>query len=227
MTFKDEADEVIKLPASKLPELPKVFDAQLLGVDDICTLEEVNKAALLHTVRVRYGKQQVYSRVARILIAVNPFQNLPIYGAQYLQRYKSSPDSMELPPHIYAVGLDAVNGLRRGDGKNQAVLISGESGAGKTESTKLVLSFISEAFSGGDSGPGIQDKIMQTNPVLESFGNAMTVRNNNSSRFGKWLQMTVSPSLTIQSCTVTDYLLELTRVCSQGSKERNTTSFFS
>lgn len=226
MTFKDEADEVIKLPASKLPELPKVFDAQLLGVDDICTLEEVNKAALLHTVRVRYGKQQVYSRVARILIAVNPFQNLPIYGAQYLQRYKSSPDSMELPPHIYAVGLDAVNGLRRGDGKNQAVLISGESGAGKTESTKLVLSFISEAFSGGDSGPGIQDKIMQTNPVLESFGNAMTVRNNNSSRFGKWLQMTVSPSLTIQSCTVTDYLLELTRVCSQGSKERNYHIFF-
>jgi len=226
VTFKDESDELVKLPAAKLPECPKVFDAQLLGVDDICTLEEVNKAALLHTVRVRYGKQQVYSRVARILIAVNPFQNLPIYGAQYLQRYRSSPDSMELPPHIYAVGLDAVNGLRRGDGKNQAVLISGESGAGKTESTKLVLSFISEAFSGGDSGPGIQDKIMQTNPVLESFGNAMTVRNNNSSRFGKWLQMTVSPSLTIQSCTVTDYLLELTRVCSQGSKERNYHIFF-
>lgn len=226
VTFKDDIGEVLKVPAAKLPELPKVFDAQLLGVDDICTLEEVNKAALLHTVRVRYGKQQVYSRVARILIAVNPFQNLPIYGAQYLQRYRSSADSMELPPHIYAVGLDAVNGLRRGDGKNQAVLISGESGAGKTESTKLVLSFISEAFSGADSGPGIQDKIMQTNPVLESFGNAMTVRNNNSSRFGKWLQMTVSPSLSIESCTVTDYLLELTRVCSQGSKERNYHIFF-
>eukprot|EP00437_Effrenium_voratum_P048200 CAMPEP_0181535406 /NCGR_PEP_ID=MMETSP1110-20121109/74238_1 /TAXON_ID=174948 /ORGANISM="Symbiodinium sp., Strain CCMP421" /LENGTH=1595 /DNA_ID=CAMNT_0023666783 /DNA_START=55 /DNA_END=4840 /DNA_ORIENTATION=+ len=187
VTFKDNEEQVVNIPVAKLPELPKVFDAQLLGVDDICTLEEVNQA---------------------------------------LERYRSCNDSMELPPHIYSVGLDAVSGLRRGDGKNQAVLISGESGAGKTESTKLVLSFISEALSGTDSGPGIQDKIMQTNPVLESFGNAMTVRNNNSSRFGKWLQMTVSASLAIESCTVTDYLLELTRVCSQGSKERNYHIFF-
>eukprot|EP00439_Symbiodinium_sp_Y106_P042152 s1581_g5.t1 len=247
-SFQDDDGQAITQPVRMMPEMPKVFDAQLLGaprvrqysarpanpeipnifsegVDDICTLEEVNQAALLHTVRVRYSKTQVYTRVARIMIAVNPFQSLPIYASNYLQRY--------------AVGLDAVAGLRRGDGKNQAVLISGESGAGKTESTKLVLSFISEAFSGGSSGAGIQDgsvlggsrmvetdKIMQTNPVLESFGNAMTVRNNNSSRFGKWLQMTVSSSLAVESCTVTDYLLELTRVCSQGSKERNYHIFF-
>jgi len=225
-SFQDDDGQAITQPVQKMPEMPKVFDAQLLGVDDICTLEEVNQAALLHTVRVRYSKTQVYTRVARIMIAVNPFQSLPIYASNYLQRYSAAADSMELPPHIYAVGLDAVAGLRRGDGKNQAVLISGESGAGKTESTKLVLSFISEAFSGGSSGAGIQDKIMQTNPVLESFGNAMTVRNNNSSRFGKWLQMTVSSSLAVESCTVTDYLLELTRVCSQGSKERNYHIFF-
>lgn len=222
--FKDEAGEALSVPAKDVPACPKVHDAQLVGVDNICTLEEVNEGALLHAVKVRYLKTQVYTRVARILIAVNPFQSLPIYSGQYLEKYRRAPESMDLPPHVFGIGLDAVNGLRRGDGKNQAVLISGESGAGKTESTKLILSYITDAVGGGSGG--IQDRIMQTNPILESFGNAMTVRNNNSSRFGKWLQMTVNSSLTIQSCTVTDYLLELTRVNQQGPKERNYHVFF-
>eukprot|EP00930_Biecheleria_cincta_P038191 TRINITY_DN26242_c0_g1_i1.p1 TRINITY_DN26242_c0_g1~~TRINITY_DN26242_c0_g1_i1.p1 ORF type:complete len:1684 (-),score=375.50 TRINITY_DN26242_c0_g1_i1:457-5508(-) len=222
-TFEGLDNQVLVQPVSKLPEFFKVVDAQLLGVDDIASLEEVHQAAVLHTVRVRFERQLVYTRVARILIAVNPFQALTIYGSAILDKYRTAADSLDQPPHVFGVGHDAIAGLRREGARNQAVLISGESGAGKTETTKLVLSFISEAFGGSGS---IQDKIMQTNPVLEAFGNAKTVRNNNSSRFGKWLQVNVSPSLSINSCTVTDYLLELTRVNSQNASERNYHIFF-
>jgi len=206
-----------------------VYDAQLEGVDNICALEHVSQAAVLHTLRTRYLRESplIYTRVARIMMAVNPFQSLPIYSEATMQRYMDAHDAMELEPHIFAVGHDALRGLRSSQQRNQAVLISGESGAGKTESTKLVLSFMSEALTGASGGVrGIQDKIMQINPVLESFGNAMTVRNNNSSRFGKWLQVIVSNGCAIKSCSVTDYLLELTRVCKQGPNERSYHVFF-
>lgn len=212
----------IVIPEAQAKNLDKVQQAQLDGVDNLCKLEAINKAALLHTLRVRYGRKEVYTRVARILIAVNPFQPLSIYSSQYVDEYMKAADSLELEPHVYGIGLDAMHGLRRGD-HNQAVLISGESGAGKTESTKLVLAYMAEALMGHD---GMHDQVLQTNPILEAFGNAMTVRNNNSSRFGKWLEMSVSPSSKILGCSVTDYLLETTRVCMQGEKERNYHIFF-
>lgn len=170
-------------------------------------------------------------------------------------RYLGATSTMDLPPHIYALGLHAVKGLQQHGGTSQVVLISGESGAGKTESAKLVMSYISEALGSSrnlqrrdsrprysvaadtarrrsrysvvdPAKPSIQDKIIQTNPILEAFGNAMTVRNNNSSRFGKWTQMIISPNMAIQGCSVTDYLLEVTRVCGCGEKERNYHIFF-
>jgi len=220
--FKTDDGAVVTVPGPQAATLYKVHESHLLGIDNICALDNVTEGALLHTVRVRYARKEIYTRVARILIAVNPFQSMSIYTSAYADRYKEANDSMELEPHVYGVGLDAVLAMRRGM-RNQAVLISGESGAGKTESTKLVLSFTAEAISG--SG-GIQEKIMQTSPVLEAFGNAMTVRNNNSSRFGKWLEMTVSKTQQIDGCSVTDYLLEVTRVCSQGPNERNYHIFF-
>eukprot|EP00929_Paragymnodinium_shiwhaense_P007738 TRINITY_DN111650_c0_g1_i1.p1 TRINITY_DN111650_c0_g1~~TRINITY_DN111650_c0_g1_i1.p1 ORF type:complete len:1685 (+),score=409.16 TRINITY_DN111650_c0_g1_i1:39-5057(+) len=222
--FADDSGEVTVLPVSQLSQLHKVLDSQLLGVDNVCALEEVCPAALLHTVRARFARQLVYTRVSRILIAVNPFKMLNIYSSRDVDNYSKGMDSMDLPPHIFGIGLDAVNGLRKTD-SSQAVLISGESGAGKTESTKLVLRYVSEAI--GSSGGGIQDKVTQTNPVLEAFGNAMTVRNNNSSRFGKWLEMGCErQSMKLVDCSVTDYLLELTRVCVPGEKERNYHIFF-
>uniref|UniRef100_A0A7S4SFA2 Myosin motor domain-containing protein n=1 Tax=Alexandrium monilatum TaxID=311494 RepID=A0A7S4SFA2_9DINO len=222
--FKDPDQKQVTCPNDKVDTLPKVSQAQLVGVENICTLDEVNEAAVLHCVRTRYGKEIIYTNVAKILIAVNPFKQLPIFSAQRLEKYLKGTDSADLPPHIYGTGLDAIAGLRRGDKKNQAVFISGESGAGKTESTKLVLSYVAEALGGSEGG--IQDKIMRTNPILEAFGNAMTVRNNNSSRFGKWLQMMVTGSMKVKGCAVVDYLLELTRVCNQGEKERNYHVFF-
>mmetsp|Transcript_66237 Transcript_66237/g.175467 ORF Transcript_66237/g.175467 Transcript_66237/m.175467 type:complete len:1736 (-) Transcript_66237:104-5311(-) len=212
----------IVLPAGSLSGLAKVQDVQLVGVNNICTLPEVTPASMLHTVRVRYVQKQIYTTVSKILIAVNPFQSLNIYSSQYQNKYMAGKDSLDLDPHVYGVGLDAVAGLRQGL-RDQAVLISGESGSGKTETTKLILSYIASAISG--SG-GIEEQILRTNPVLESFGNAMTVRNNNSSRFGKWLEISVTNSMNIGGCSVTDYLLELTRVCKQGAQERNYHIFF-
>jgi len=224
VTFKDDNENELVFPAKELPGFPKVSESQLIGVDNICSLEMVDKASLLHTVRVRYSKAMIYTRVARILIAVNPFQSLPLYSLQNMRKYAKAADSTELDPHVYGIGLDAVKNLQS-EKRSQAVLISGESGAGKTEATKLVLSFLAEALSSGGQR-GLQDQIMQTNPILEAFGNAMTVRNNNSSRFGKWLEISVSPTVKITGCSVTDYLLELTRVCTQEEMERNYHVFF-
>jgi len=222
--------EVVTYDAVGLGALAQVEDQQLEGVDDICSLHTVHEAALLHSARIRYSRQQIYTRVSRILIALNPFAALPIYSADCLRLYASARDSLDLPPHIFGTGHDALRGLREGF-RDQAIVISGESGAGKTESAKLLLSYVAEvvkAEAGGHveadgAGPGmhgVEEKVMRTNPVLEAFGNAMTVRNNNSSRFGKWLDMRFAATMGMLGCRVTSYLLEVTRVCSQVQGER-------
>lgn len=216
--------EIIVIPSSKLQSLSKVDDAQLEGVDDVCSLAMVHAGALLHTVRVRYLKQLIYTRVQRILISLNPFAPLPIYSHKYLDQYTSATDSIDLPPHIFGIGADAMKGLREGY-RDQAVVISGESGAGKTESAKLIMSFVAEAVACSGKG-GVEERAMQTNPVLEAFGNAMTVRNNNSSRFGKWLDMQFTSTMQLQGAHITHYLLETTRVCSQAQGERSYHIFF-
>jgi len=203
--------------------LAPVHDEQLAGVEDICTLSVVNDGAMLFTVRSRYLDQQTYTNVGRILIAVNPFAPLPIYSKEHMDRYAFCANPADLPPHIYGLGQDALRGLRDGS-RDQAILISGESGAGKTESAKLVLSYVAEALK-GESG-GVEERILLTSPVLEAFGNAMTVRNNNSSRFGKWLDMQFSSALTVNGCSLTSYLLEVTRVCAQAEGERGFHIFF-
>eukprot|EP00929_Paragymnodinium_shiwhaense_P045579 TRINITY_DN2326_c0_g1_i1.p1 TRINITY_DN2326_c0_g1~~TRINITY_DN2326_c0_g1_i1.p1 ORF type:complete len:1588 (-),score=461.47 TRINITY_DN2326_c0_g1_i1:476-5137(-) len=221
-TLEDEAGERLEVSRSKLKETSCSVQAdQLAGVDDICSLAAVTEGALLHTVRIRYSKKQIYTRVARTLIAVNPFEALNIYDSTCLEKFMSATDSVLLPPHIFAIGQDAILGLRTSS-KNQAVLISGESGAGKTESAKLILSYVSGAVRCSDKGGvgGVEDSVLRTNPVLEAFGNAMTVRNNNSSRFGKWIDMRFSRNFEILGCSLTSYLLEVTRVCRQAEGER-------
>jgi myosin heavy subunit len=220
--YMSEHGEQIEVAQKDVEALQRVSDDQLSGIDNVCNLSDVNEAAVLNTCRVRYMRKEIYTRVARIVIAVNPFQTLNIYSSTFLDKYGKAADSMDLDPHVYGVGLDAVNGLRR-SGANQAILISGESGAGKTETTKLVLSFVASTIPGVR---GIEDKIQQTSPILEAFGNAMTVRNNNSSRFGKWLELAISRTFTILGCSITDYLLELTRVTGQGAGERGFHVFF-
>ncbi|CAK0911324.1 unnamed protein product [Prorocentrum cordatum] len=217
--------EVIRHPAQDLPALEHVHDQQLDGVDDVCSLGAVSEAALLHTVRTRYSRQLMYTRVSRILIAVNPFCPQECDAEQHGSGYcEFGLDTLD------TCGTDVRDGVQDG-ARDQAIVISGESGAGKTESAKLLLSYVASAVrSGGGAdagarGAGVEEKVMQTNPVLEAFGNAMTVRNNNSSRFGKWLDMLLSAS-GMRGCRITSYLLEVTRVCGQAQGERGFHIFF-
>eukprot|EP00929_Paragymnodinium_shiwhaense_P020158 TRINITY_DN13523_c0_g5_i1.p1 TRINITY_DN13523_c0_g5~~TRINITY_DN13523_c0_g5_i1.p1 ORF type:complete len:1755 (+),score=575.37 TRINITY_DN13523_c0_g5_i1:63-5327(+) len=225
--YGTDSGETIELPASEVLE-PVSADNVLLGVNDVCTLDQITPATLLHSVRTRYERDDIYTNITRILVAVNPFKPLDIYEDQYLEQYRNASDAASLPPHIFGIAADVFSSLSTGGG-SQAVLISGESGAGKTESTKLVLLYMSSAFGsmGGGCDDGFEDKLLEINPILEAFGNAKTVRNNNSSRFGKWIEVSVRPDqMRVAAASVTDYLLEVTRVCAQGPGERNYHIFY-
>eukprot|EP00439_Symbiodinium_sp_Y106_P007835 s4195_g1.t1 len=176
LSLISEDGEALAWPVKDADSLEPVQDCQLDG--DVCTLPAVSEAALLHTLRVRYFRQEIYTRVARILISVNPFHPLPIYGKEWLLRYQEARDSRELPPHIYGIGHDALQGLSSGY-KDQAIVISGESGAGKTESAKFLLNFIAESVKGHSAevgAAGLEAEVVRTNPILEAFGNASTTR---------------------------------------------------
>lgn len=222
-----------KIAVKEADSLSRVHPDHYKGVNNICSLEDVTQAAVLSTVRTRYlltPAPKIYTAVSQILIALNPFQWLPIYSRQVMDRYLSAHEVSDLEPHIFTIGHYAVKGITADGGSSQVVLISGESGAGKTESAKLVLSYVSEALGEAtQSECPITEKIMRSNPILESFGNAMTVRNNNSSRFGKFVDVRVENyggKPVVTGCRIHDYLLEQTRVVKQGSGERNYHVFF-
>lgn len=222
--YKNDAGIEASFPRAEAETFPSCSDAQLQGADNIVTMDSVNPGALLHNVRQRFSKKVIYTAVADILIALNPFEPLSIYSSKHVDMYASGTD--QLPPHVYNIGSSAFRGLMD-YGTNQAILVSGESGAGKTESTKLVLSYIAEVSSSKqDSVSGIEQQILQVNPVLEAFGNAATTRNDNSSRFGKWIEVCFSPKMEIQGSRIYDYLLEVTRICHQNEGEGNYHIFY-
>mmetsp|Transcript_9650 Transcript_9650/g.18159 ORF Transcript_9650/g.18159 Transcript_9650/m.18159 type:complete len:1426 (-) Transcript_9650:410-4687(-) len=203
------------------------------GIDDMILLDVLNEAAILTNIQSRYAQQHIYTYVGPILLSVNPYQSLPVYGSDVLARYVDSRSKDANPPHLYQVAEAAFgNVLRRG--QNQAVLISGESGAGKTEATKVVLHYLTQRShqlcalqgSASDEGSVIQQRILDANPVLEAFGNATTIRNTNSSRFGKLFQVQYNDYGLIVGARLTKYLLEKSRVVSQAVNERNYHIFY-
>ncbi|CAJ1399737.1 unnamed protein product [Effrenium voratum] len=225
-TFGTEEGEAVEVAAGIISGLEEVHQQQVVGLDDVCCLDTVTKAALLHTIRARFNKQSVYTWVSRILLAVNPFQVLPLYSSEMLDKYRFAKEAHALPPHIFSIAADSVSNLQTSS-RDQAIVINGESGAGKTESAKLIMSFIAEATKpdGAEPSQSMQDKVLRTNPIMEAFGNAMTVRNNNSSRFVKWLSFFALDGR-LMGCEVQQYLLEDTRVCSVARGERSYHIFF-
>ena len=157
-----------------------------------------------------------------ILLSVNPFQPLPLYSPEQIETHSHPPLNKPLPPHVYDIAYSAFQELVT-DGTDQSILISGESGAGKTEATNPCLGFIAE-IAGSDSN--LEQRILQTNPILESFGNAKTVRNNNSSRFGKWIEVHFDNQNRICGASIECYLLEKSRVVGQQANERNFHIFY-
>ncbi|XP_031503221.1 myosin-6-like isoform X2 [Nymphaea colorata] len=205
---------------------PQDTEASPCGVDDMTKLAYLHEPGVLQNLRSRYDMNEIYTYTGNILIAVNPFRRLPhLYDSHMMEQYKGATFG-ELSPHPFAVA-DAAYRLMTHEGKSQSILVSGESGAGKTESTKMLMRYL--AYMGGTSaaeGRTVEQQVLESNPVLEAFGNAKTVRNNNSSRFGKFVEIQFDQRGRISGAAVRTYLLERSRVCQISDPERNYHCFY-
>ncbi|KAK3187746.1 hypothetical protein Dsin_027307 [Dipteronia sinensis] len=205
---------------------PKDAEFPSSGVDDMTKLAYLHEPGVLQNLRCRYDMNEIYTYTGNILIAVNPFRRLPhLYDSQTMEQYKGAAFG-ELSPHPFAVA-DSAYRLMINEGISQAILVSGESGAGKTESTKMLMCYL--AYMGGRTGTegrSVEQKVLESNPVLEAFGNAKTVRNNNSSRFGKFVELQFDERGRISGAAVRTYLLERSRVCQVSDPERNYHCFY-
>ena len=203
--------------------LAKVFPANpdiLEGAEDLTQLSYLNEPSILHDLHHRYGADDIYTRAGPVLIAVNPFKSVaPLYGPDVVAAYRAG---TAREPHVYRVASAAYDDMIR-HRKNQAVIISGESGAGKTETTKIAMGFLASV---GGGGAGVESRVLQTNPILEAFGNAKTLRNDNSSRFGKLIDIGFDRGGVITGASVQTYLLEKSRVTSQSEGERGYHVFY-
>ncbi|OWZ16661.1 Myosin [Phytophthora megakarya] len=193
------------------------------GIEDMTALNYLHEAAILYNVKKRFLMKLPYTYTGDICIAVNPYQWLPeLYSEQTQSQYLTKARD-ELPPHVYATSMASYNDMKRHE-VNQSILVSGESGAGKTETTKILMNHLA-SVAGGLNDYTIK-KIVEVNPLLESFGNAKTVRNDNSSRFGKFTQLQFDNAGILVGARCRTYLLEKTRVISHEEMERNYHIFY-
>nr|XP_011465975.1 PREDICTED: myosin-11 [Fragaria vesca subsp. vesca] len=215
-----------KMVANLSKIYPKDMEAPAGGVDDMTKLSYLHEPGVLENLKTRYELNEIYTYTGNILIAINPFQRLPhIYDSHMMQQYKGAPFG-ELSPHVFAVADVAYRAMIN-EGKSNSILVSGESGAGKTETTKMLMRYL--AFLGGrvaTEGRTVEQQVLESNPVLEAFGNAKTVRNNNSSRFGKFVEIQFDKQGRISGAAIRTYLLERSRVCQVSDPERNYHCFY-
>ncbi|KAH9681458.1 Myosin2 [Citrus sinensis] len=204
----------------KDPEFPQC------GVDDMTKLAYLHEPGVLQNLRCRYDVNEIYTYTGNILIAVNPFRRLPhLYDNHMMEQYKGA-SLGELSPHPFAIA-DSAYRLMINEGMSQSILVSGESGAGKTESTKMLMQYL--AYMGGRTATekqSVEQQVLESNPVLEAFGNAKTLRNNNSSRFGKFVELQFDERGRISGAAIRTYLLERSRVCQVSDPERNYHCFY-
>lgn len=232
-TFTVETDNLTE-DNDKLPPLrnPPILEA----AEDLTSLSYLNEPAVLHAIKVRYSQLNIYTYSGIVLIATNPFQRVDqLYSQDIIQAYAGKRRG-ELDPHLFAIAEDAYRCMKT-DGKNQTIVVSGESGAGKTVSAKYIMRYFAlveeeselENKVGTDHKTDMSDvekQILATNPITEAFGNAKTTRNDNSLRFGKYLEILFDKSTLIIGARVRTYLLERSRLVFQPASERNYHIFY-
>ena len=191
-------------------------------VADLTDLTALDEGTMLENLKTRFEDGEVYTKCGRIIVSVNPFRWLPLYGEDFVAKYHAAEDPfVSEKPHVYSVTHAALNEVamqasRGTPMSSQSILVSGESGAGKTEATKICMSYLAVVdtlcSTGAFDARNLTDQILQTSPILEAFGNAQTVRNDNSSRFGKFLQLQYSSEARQLGAHIHTYLLERSRV---------------
>merc|ERR1712213_72601 len=202
---------------------PPKFDCS----EDMADLTFLGDACVLWNSVVRYKNELIYTYSGLFCIAINPYKRFPIYTQRTIEMYIGLRRT-ECPPHIFGVAEGSYQGMMN-NSKNQSILITGESGAGKTENTKKVISYFASIGASGkkkEGEPGLEDKIVQTNPVLEAWGNAKTVRNDNSSRFGKFIRIWFNQGGKLSGADMVTYLLEKSRLTFQATLERCYHAFY-
>ncbi|KAL5224325.1 hypothetical protein ABZP36_010964 [Zizania latifolia] len=207
--------KVLRLKTESLQSAnPEILD----GVDDLMQLSYLSEPSVLYNLQYRYSQDMIYTKAGPVLVAVNPFKKVPLYGNEYIDAYRNK--TMD-SPHVYAIADSALLEMKR-DEVNQSIIISGESGAGKTETAKIAMQYLASLGGGG----GIEYEILQTNPILEAFGNAKTLRNDNSSRFGKLIEIHFSTTGRICGAMIQTFLLEKSRVVQSAVGERSYHIFY-
>ncbi|KAK0141966.1 Unconventional myosin-Ie [Merluccius polli] len=194
------------------------------GVDDMVLLSKINEDSIVDNLKKRYMDDYIFTYIGPVLISINPFKQMPYFGEKEVEMYQGAAQ-YENPPHIYALADNMYRNMMI-DRENQCVIISGESGAGKTVAAKYIMGYISRVSGGGPRVQHVKDIILQSNPLLEAFGNAKTVRNNNSSRFGKYFEIQFSSGGEPDGGKISNFLLEKSRVVMRNPGERSFHIFY-
>ncbi|XP_037817612.1 myosin heavy chain, muscle isoform X21 [Lucilia sericata] len=214
----------------KKDQLQQVNPPKYEKAEDMSNLTYLNDASVLHNLRQRYYHKLIYTYSGLFCVAINPYKRYPVYTNRCAKMYRGKRRN-EVPPHIFAISDGAYVDMLTNH-VNQSMLITGESGAGKTENTKKVIAYFATVGASTKKDESqknkgsLEDQVVQTNPVLEAFGNAKTVRNDNSSRFGKFIRIHFGPTGKLAGADIETYLLEKARVISQQSLERSYHIFY-
>ncbi|XP_016423269.1 myosin-9-like [Sinocyclocheilus rhinocerous] len=227
------ADSGKKVRVNK-DDIQKMNPPKFSKVEDMAELTCLNEASVLHNLKERYYSGLIYTYSGLFCVVINPYKNLPIYSEEIVDMYKGK-KRHEMPPHIYAITDTAYRSMMQ-DREDQSILCTGESGAGKTENTKKVIQYLAHVASSHKtkkdqsssvlSHGELEKQLLQANPILEAFGNAKTVKNDNSSRFGKFIRINFDVNGYIVGANIETYLLEKSRAIRQAKEERTFHMFY-
>uniref|UniRef100_A0A8D9F1J4 Unconventional myosin-Vb n=1 Tax=Cacopsylla melanoneura TaxID=428564 RepID=A0A8D9F1J4_9HEMI len=225
LKVKTDSGSVTELTINSDTDLPPLRNPDILiGENDLTSLSYLHEPAVLYNLQIRFCQHNaIYTYCGIVLVAINPYSELPIYGSNTIWAYRGK-NMGDLDPHIFAVAEEAYTKMER-ERKDQSIIVSGESGAGKTVSAKYAMRYFA-TVGGSHTETQVEKKVLASSPIMEAIGNAKTIRNDNSSRFGKFTELHFNKHFNIVGASMRTYLLEKSRVVFQAADERNYHIFY-